>query len=339
MMLGALALLCVSGCQNDAIQHYQVPKPPVYRMLGAIVPHGPNFWFFKLTGPDEEILERKPEFDRFLDSVTFTGDDKPPSWKLPAGWRQEEGDAMRVATLLLGPQDRPLELSISRFGRNTEEKAETALLANVNRWRGQMGLSRIEADRLAEIARPRDVHGVTFYVLDMIGPKPGKTSRGMAMPPGPAPAERPEPAEGEPEKSALRYTTPAGWRELGKKGPLGLPEFQAGEGGEMAKVTVLPFPKSGAMGDVAANVNRWRGQVELPPLDEERARREATAIEVDGAHGSFVDLGSPSGRTRLLAVMVSRGNQIWFFKMMGPDRVVARQKTAFEAFVKSVRFE
>jgi hypothetical protein len=328
-------LMVLAGCQNDGVQHYQVPKPPVYRLLGAIVPHEATFWFFKLTGPDEAVLEHKPEFDRLLESVTFAGADKPPTWKLPQGWREEPGDQMRFATLVLGPPERPLELTVSRFGRNADDKS-AALLANVNRWRGQMGVSKIEADRLGEIARPRDVHGVTFYVMEVTGPKPGKTARGMGMGGEPKAAPRPAPAEQEPQKQPkLRYTTPPGWQEAERRGGLAEAAFQAGDG---AEVTVMHFPHTPGMADVGENVKRWRGQVGLPEIGLEQARRAATDIRVDGAPGSYVDLSGPTGK-RLLAVMASRGDQVWFFKILGPERAVGRQKSAFETFVQSVRFE
>jgi hypothetical protein len=328
MWLGGLLLL--AGCQNDVIEHYQAPKPPVYRLLGAIAPQPTSFWYFKLTGPDESVLEHKAEFTRFLDTVTFAGGDKPPSWQLPKDWRQEPGDQMRFATLLMGPQDRPLELTVSRFGRKPDDKLEAGLLANVNRWRGQMGVAKIEADRLGEIARPREVHGVTFYVVEMTGPKPGKTARGMGMPAEPPAAPRPD---REPEQPRLRYTTPSGWKESERKGAMAVAAFQA----EGAEVTVMPFPRTAGMADVGGNVNRWRGQLGLPEVAVDQARREATEVRVDGKVANYVDLSGP--KSRMLAAMTVRGDQVWFFKMLGPAPAVGRQKAAFDAFLQSVKFE
>jgi hypothetical protein len=115
--------------------------------------------------------------------------------------------------------------------------------------------------------------------------------------------------------------------------------FQAGEGPEAAAVTVTQFDNFGAMGDLTANVNRWRGEMKLPPASEEQARREAQNLTVAGSPGSYVDLGDSDGKQRLLAVMVPRGKRVWFFKMVGPAAAVAQQKTAFDTFVQSVRFD
>jgi hypothetical protein len=335
--LGGLVLV-LAGCQNDGIEHYQIPKPPpppVYRMLGAIVPQESSTWVFKVSGLDEAILEHKPQFDRLLDSVTFAGGNKPPAWKLPEGWRQEPGDQMRFATLLLGPHDRPLELTVSRLDRKPEVKTEAILLANVNRWRGQMGLADVDADRVGEIARPRPVHGVTFYVVELTGPKPGKTAPGMGMAGEQKGRLRPPPAErGPARRPPFRYTTPPGWKEAEPSGSAVL-IFEVGDG---AEVKVTSFERTRGMEDVGENVQRWRGQVRLPEISPEQARREATDVRVDGAPGSSVDLSGPAGQ-RLLVVMAPRGDLVWFFKMLGPAQAVAGQKAAFEAFVQSVHFE
>ncbi|QEF96684.1 hypothetical protein Mal15_07120 [Stieleria maiorica] len=45
------------------------------------------------------------------------------------------------------------------------------------------------------------------------------------------------------------------------------------------------------------------------------------------------------GKDRLLAVMVPRGEKVWFFKVLGPEDAVARIDDAFKAFVKSVQFD
>ncbi len=333
-LLCGAALVAFAGCEKDGIQHYQVPKPPMYRLLGAIVPHGDTFWFFKLTGPEDTVKEHKQEFDAFLNSLTFAAGDKP-TWKLPAGWEEKPGDEMRFATLVLGPAKDPLELTVTKLGRDPAENSDRAVLDNVNRWRRQMGLMAIEADRLAETAPPRDLHGVTARVVDMVGPKPGKTGRGgMGMPPArPAPRPKAPPAE----EPGLHYTKPAGWKEPAEKKPARIAEFVVEDGGRTAEVTVTAFP--GAVGGLVANVNRWRGQVGLPEASEAEVRRSVTPLAVGGNDSSFVDLSSPDDRQRMLVVLVPRGERTWFFKMMGPADLVGRQKAAFEAFVKSVRFD
>jgi len=39
------------------------------RILGAIVPHGTDTWFFKLMGPDQLVANEKPAFLEFLRTI------------------------------------------------------------------------------------------------------------------------------------------------------------------------------------------------------------------------------------------------------------------------------
>jgi len=63
---------------------------------------------------------------------------------IPEGWpRDPQPRQMRVATFLAPIDDKELEVAITRFsGRVGGE------LANINRWRGQMGLEPIDASEL-----------------------------------------------------------------------------------------------------------------------------------------------------------------------------------------------
>lgn len=57
------------------------------------------------------------------------------AWTLPAGWRQAPGEGMRRATILIPSADGPVELSVVVLPGPAGGE-----LANVNRWRGQLGL-------------------------------------------------------------------------------------------------------------------------------------------------------------------------------------------------------
>src|SRR2546423_14955314 len=57
MLLALVMLLLTSGCKEEKIDHYRVPKDrkPAQRLLGAIVLHGERVWFFKLLGPQAAV--------------------------------------------------------------------------------------------------------------------------------------------------------------------------------------------------------------------------------------------------------------------------------------------
>ena len=64
----------------------------------------------------------------------------------------------------------------------------------------------------------------------------------------------------------LKYTLPDGWKEKALT-QLRVASFEVSENGKTADVSVIPL--GGMAGGDPANVNRWRGQVGQPPLDED----------------------------------------------------------------------
>jgi hypothetical protein len=62
--------------------------------------------------------------------------------------------------------------------------------------------------------------------------------------------------------------------------------------GKPLELSVTALPNSG--GDVEAyvlvNVNRWRGQLRLPPVGQEQLSGESTKVELDGATATVVNL-------------------------------------------------
>jgi hypothetical protein len=339
-LLALCGLAALLGCRQDEIQHYTAPKSeplvlgsgqdegPV-RLLAAIVPHGDRTWFFKLTGPPTVVAEHKQEFDQFLGSVHFTDKAEPPvEWKVPEGWQEEPGNKVRYATFHIGPEDGPAELSVTSF-----EGQVGSLLANVNRWRGQIGLAEIKEDELGKLTSETKVDGGAATLVDMTGQGTGKGNKRMA------PFLSANRGGGARPAAPLKYTTPPGWEEESNPAPPRVAAFRVSDGRRTAEVTVIPFP--GEVGGLQANVDRWRRQVGLGPASDEDMKNDVRKVEVDGSAAAYADVTGPesAGRTRILGVVVPRGEQSWFFKMQGPADLLERQKAAFEAFVKSVHFE
>ena len=139
----------------------------------------------------------------------------------------------------------------------------------------------------------------------------------------------------------LSWVKPEGWNE-GAAGQMRAASFSVkGDDGKQADVSVIPLP--GAAGGDLANVNRWRGQVGLGSLSADDLAKTAEAVEIAGQSAQLYDLaGTASGTgepTRILGVIQMRDGMAWFFKMTGHDPLVAKQKPAFVAFLKSVKFE
>jgi hypothetical protein len=316
----ALAIPAMAGCARDEVHVYDVPYEK-QRMLGAIVmADRSNTWFFKLMGRADDTAANRDYFMKFVKSLRFPVEGKEPvAWDLPDEWSAElagqTGMGIRYATIYI---PRGQVVSVTRL---SEEGG--GLLPNLNRWRDQMKLPPItnygELDNQCERVPLGDGH--VARVVDM------ESSRGLAL------VEEPPP----PKRSAkpLDFDLPEGWKEQSAAGKMWAAGFRVDADGQSAEITVTPL--GGPAGGIAGNVNRWRGQVGLPESSEEQIMKESQTIEVARVSSTYVDLAGPKG-LRMLAVISQRGEQTWFVKMLGPTDLVAKQKPAFESFVKSLRF-
>ena len=137
--------------------------------------------------------------------------------------------------------------------------------------------------------------------------------------------------------ASLAWNAPAHWQPKAgsamRKGTYGI----TGEGGATAELAITAFP--GDVGGEAANVNRWRGQVQLTPLSEAEAAKSIARIEASGLVIGVVDLANPSLNppVRLVGAMVPFEGATWFFKLTGADALVAKEKPAFLEFLKTIK--
>jgi len=313
------------GCQNEEIRSYRVPKPEATRLLAVIIPHGEKTWFFKLVGPAPQVEEHKQAFDQFIRSVRFTDQgERAITWTVPDSWLAGPASNLRYAAFYLGPKDHPLELTVFEFSGATG-----SVLANVNRWRNEMRLRNIQESELSQISKELRLENGLATMVDMATSAGGSAAR---MPAPDIVSRRSGP------QSAFHYDKPQGWKEKPDPKRIRLVLFEIGEGLAEAGVSVLPRDGGGLL----TNVNRWRGQIHLEQTDEEQLRKEMRPIGVGGTAGQYIDLVGPESagqpRQRILGVVVPRTEETWFFKLQGPADVVEKEKTAFETFVKSVRF-
>ncbi len=111
----------------------------------------------------------------------------------------------------------------------------------------------------------------------------------------------------------------------------------AGEAGATADLSITAFP--GAVGGELANINRWRGQVGLPPITDAELPAAATRFTANGLPFTVVDLAGAdlANPQRILGGMTPYEGAMWFFKLTGPDALVAKAKPAFLDFLKTVK--
>lgn len=128
----------------------------------------------------------------------------------------------------------------------------------------------------------------------------------------------------------LVWTAPAAWTVTqGSSMRKGSYAVSGPEGS--ADISILAFP--GDVGGDLANVNRWLGQLQLPPVAD--ASSALRPIDSNGLH-MLVFEGANLG-SRMIGVIVPYSGATWFFKILGPDALVAREKPVFLNFLKTVK--
>lgn len=130
------------------------------------------------------------------------------------------------------------------------------------------------------------------------------------------------------------WQVPPGWTSAGSK-PMRLASFDIPDAAGNGDVSVSKLNGDG--GGLLANVNRWRGQVGLAPLDAAAlAGNSKTVTTAGGDRATWVELVG-SDKT-ILGAIVARDGVSWFFKLTAPPAVAGRHKESFERFVRSLRF-
>lgn len=96
----------------------------------------------------------------------------PVTWTVPEGWRQAPPSEMRYANFIVPGEDgESAEIAVSVFpGEGGDD------LANVNRWRSQIGLEEIGAGELGSLIIPVRSRGGEMLMVDL----PGEKSRVLA---------------------------------------------------------------------------------------------------------------------------------------------------------------
>ncbi len=168
-----------------------------------------------------------------------------------------------------------------------------------------------------------------FRVPKRTAPAPGAVAPASMAGDVPAP---PSPGKG----GALRWTLPKGWGES--------------MGGQMRFATLTPpvpgkvdasvVVLSGDAGGELANVNRWRNQIGLPPIDGAELGRARRAVTTKAGPVSVYDFSSGGdGGNRVVAGLLLGQGDAWFVKLTGDAAAVAAARDDFMQIIGSLRFD
>jgi len=171
-----------------------------------------------------------------------------------------------------------------------------------------------------------------------VSPVPGHAS-GLSITECPADAMQLPAADAMPP-SAFEWLLPEGWLEQTPT-PIRIANFSTATEAEVeCYITVL----SGSAGGVAANVNRWRRQMNQPPLSEADIQALPTLMVLETSspyieiEGDFTGMsGQPKPGYMMLAVICPLKEDTLFVKMTGPASAVNAEKERFKAFCNSLK--
>jgi hypothetical protein len=358
-----VSLSVLTGCNRDETKVYHIDKDDSASAQPA-----------PAAAPDAT----PPATD--TPSVTATPTDSQLSYATPAGWQKKPLSQLRAASLTApGPDKESADVSVIPLpvvGRDmdlvnlwrsqvnlppTSDPAAVAEATPVTIGAEQGRLFRYVSTEpmigkfRQQILVATLVRGTTTWFFRIVGPTELVDSQRTKFleflksisfedkapePPAAAaipPATAPPPTSSQPSPSI--WTVPADWRAVP---PAQFLVVQYSVGNDDAKAQVNVAELKGDGGGLLANVNRWRDQIGLPPLDENGLQPLVQSLDVPGGQASLVDFTGKDSQTgmatRLIAAMVEQNGQSWFYKLMGDPQVVAAQKNAFTQFIQSAHY-
>ena len=159
------------------------------------------------------------------------------------------------------------------------------------------------------------------------GPAMGSMPPGAELPPPPRPTGA----------GAMKWTLPKGWTETQGSGMRFATLTPPGAGKVELSVVVLP----GAAGGELANVNRWRGQIGLPPMDEKALNAAKQSVQAKAGVVSLYDFSSDGqNRSRMITgLLATPDGNTWFLKLLGDAAPVGQAKPEFLRFLESLHLD
>lgn len=139
------------------------------------------------------------------------------------------------------------------------------------------------------------------------------------------------------EGLGLEWSAPAQWTAKPASAMRRATYMISGRGSAIGELAVTAFP--GNVGGNLANVNRWRGQIQLEPVTEADLGRILEHHDAGDLHIDVVDIKADTGSDpqRIIGAIVPLADSTWFFKFSGPDSLLTAEKPVIIEFLKTIR--
>jgi hypothetical protein len=289
----------------------------------------------------------------------------------PPNWEPQPLSQMRQASFLVkGDNGAVADISFVSLGSGAGN-----VLENVNRWLDQLGQPPITEQKLDKIGQQLRTSLGDVTIVDLLGlpdnadpARDGRIVAAMATTAGSTlffkmrgnadltEAQKgdfikwvaavcnaqtsggpPQIAAAPPQTSnapQIKWKTPEDWTEVPPSSMRYASFSSPAEDGAKIDISVVTFPGDG--GSDFDNVNRWRGQIGLAPIDANAITSQIAPLKTENTMFSTTDIAAD--KTRTIAAWTRRDGRVWFFKATGPNTAVEKEKPNFVKFIESIRF-
>ena len=111
----------------------------------------------------KETFPQKAAVREQIEQAQNSGETSAIGLKTPPGWQRQPPAPMRKASFVVeGADGAKVDISVTSF-----QGESGGLLANINRWRGQLGLEAVDAEHLESIIERRALAGRDFVIVDL----------------------------------------------------------------------------------------------------------------------------------------------------------------------------
>jgi hypothetical protein len=148
----AAATLLLAACGEEKVTTYRVPKEKEPEMPAAAPAD---------AGAPADQASGAP----MAGAAVPTASGADLTWEAPAQWREKPAAAMRKASYAVPGDGGESELSVTAFPGDVGGE-----LANVNRWRGQVGLSLLRPDEIGPAVSRVDSNGLKIAIVELFPP-------------------------------------------------------------------------------------------------------------------------------------------------------------------------
>ena len=132
-----ILLAFVASCQRAAVREYVAPK---------------------------ETFPQKTTVREQIEQAQNSAQTPVISLKAPPHWQRQPPAPMRKASFVVQEADgAKVDISVTSFPGESG-----GLLANINRWRGQLGLDAVDAEQLESTVERRNLGGREFVIVDFV---------------------------------------------------------------------------------------------------------------------------------------------------------------------------